>query len=588
MFTRKDIQLLFVILASFGFSLFFSACDRNIAEAPDPSASAIVSIDSFTVDNDTITEGEIVKLSWAVTGEYSKILILPDIGEVPAEDSLLIKPDHTITYTLQVFAIPGDDGAEDLGRIDQIKVTVNAAEDEVDPAADEVVIPESGIDDLVDETGTDEEPEVVAGDDDPDSEPSPDAEEEPIETAHIVSFAADETQVLWGEPLTISWEAEMTATAPLLTLNGETVSPISQTSLTAGLDGKSWTLSLTTPEGVLVDTQSVSVTATAFSSLENFEDFGSLKVSAFLPVSKTECWFASDESEIFYSEDGLATVTRETNDGIAGDIRSLAIDGDSLLYVGTTQGLYYRRLSDAQFTMIGDTAGQNTITAILPRAGDKNLLIGSEKALFEAYAVENTSDCPYDNTAGYCIVIKDFLTASPNVYRLLVDPNHSERIIILTDSGVYESEDSGGSFRKLTSLSSGLRDGTWDHNGGFLWGDTAVAEWNDEDETFESIIDLPDLIGAISSVIRMNDYLFVADASGIQADLGNGWFATGFDSKANFFWGSQQAGFLSASQLHVFTGEGRHADLTWSNQYRFFRDFGFLFPVTLEAVWQSR
>ena len=587
MFTRKHIRLSLFIQFLIGFSLVFASCDNNIAPTPDPSASAIVSIDSFTVDNETITAGDIVKLSWSVTGEYSKILILPDVGEVPAEDSLLIKPDHTITYTLQVFAIPGDDGMEDLGRIDQIKVTVNSVEAVTAvPSADETVVSEP-IPDPVDETGSGE---FAAGDSAVVTEVEPEVSEDvptESETAHIVSFSADETRLLWGEPLTISWEAQMSETAPLLVLNGEAGSPIGEQKLTAGVEGESFSLSLTTPEGVSVDSQSKNLTVAEFASPTSFGDFGNINISAFLSVSDDECWFASDEGEIFHSEDSLATVTRETNDGLAGEIRALAIDSDSNLYAGTTQGLYFRQLSDDQFTMIGDTGGQNAITAILPRTGDKNLLIGSEKALYESYAVVNTSDCPYDNTAGYCLIAKDFLTESPNIYRLLVDPNQSKRIIILSDSGVYESEDSGDSFRKLTTLPSGLQDGVWDDNGGFLWGAGSVAEWNTDDEAFDTVVDLPDLTGAISSVIRMNEYLFVADASGIWANRGKGWFDTNFAAKTNFFWGSQPTGFAASNALHVLTQDGRHSALTWPSLYRIFRDFGLRLPLKVEAVWQN-
>lgn len=84
----KIIVLLSFFIASF---IFLFGCNGITPTAPI--------INSFTADSASITEGEIITLSWTVT-DATTVTITPTVGSVALSGSTSVTPSETTTYTL--------------------------------------------------------------------------------------------------------------------------------------------------------------------------------------------------------------------------------------------------------------------------------------------------------------------------------------------------------------------------------------------------------------------------------------------------------------------------------------------------------
>lgn len=77
-------------------------------------------IDSFYVDPKNISQGQSASLTWNVTGA-TKVMIVPDIGEVPSASSKVVSPKGDTTYVLTATSVGGNSTRE-------VKISVGNAE----------------------------------------------------------------------------------------------------------------------------------------------------------------------------------------------------------------------------------------------------------------------------------------------------------------------------------------------------------------------------------------------------------------------------------------------------------------------------
>lgn len=68
---------------------------------------------SFTADPPTAAPNTAVTLNWSIENEVDSLIITPDVGDVTGQDSIVVQPTETTTYTLTVTNFAGSDVAEE-------------------------------------------------------------------------------------------------------------------------------------------------------------------------------------------------------------------------------------------------------------------------------------------------------------------------------------------------------------------------------------------------------------------------------------------------------------------------------------------
>lgn len=351
----------------------------------------------------------------------------------------------------------------------------------------------------------------------------------------VVSFTVNPySNLIYGEPYILEWSVN---NADSVALDG---SPDE-----SGRSEKTATGS-TSHTLTVVDTHGNEKSYTKSITTAKFGSSGSFLSGAPSDIVATATdgeYFLVTSSAVYQSADYLETVTAiatKGQNGLGGDIKSFAKSEDGRIYVGTSNGLYYRPAADSSddFVMIASTTdedGNDTdVTGIITQGSDKNLVFTTEHIMFAIVPCEDWPDghCLDEKTFEGRTSKEEYLDDKMDFYGIVVNGEDADNAWLFTSAGVYETTNAGDDFED-TALPDDVESGFWTNkNEGLIWTDSSVYKVEEDDGTlsYEKIEELDNMDG-INFAVESGGRYFVATDNGVAATydndaVGNGRFWT--------------------------------------------------------------
>jgi hypothetical protein len=418
----------------------------------------------------------------------------------------------------------------------------------------------------------------------------------------VVSFSVNPySNLIYGEPYVLEWSVN---NANSVSLDGSP-DESGRSEKTAG-EASSHTLTVVDTHGN-EESYKKPISTAQFSSAASFM---SSAPSAIVTTATDGEYFLVTSGAVYQSLDYLETATEVVTqgaNGLSGSITAFAKSEDGRIYVGTSNGLYYRATIDdaAGFINIGSTIDEDDndtdVTGIITQGSDKNLVVTTEHIMFAIEPCETWDDghCLDEKTFEGRTTKEEYLEDEIEFYGAVVNGQDSDNAWLFTSAGVYETTNSGDSFES-TTLPDDAESGFWTNgNKGLVWTDSTVykAEEDDGSLSYEKIEEL-DNMDSINFAVESGGRYFVATDEGVAAtydndDLGKGHFWTNLTSATGILVGwknttesekSESDGgtkidfgnFMASLQIQSVTGlsgldyqlnailnDGKKAKLTW-------------------------
>lgn len=296
-------------------------------------------------------------------------------------------------------------------------------------------------------------------------------------------------------------------------------------------------------------------------------------------IADGEYYFIS-ASKIYHTTDYGVTTPAFSVSGLEGEYKSMAVDTEGNLYVGTSEGLFMATVDTTIFTRIYNAYGFS-INAIYPRSTE-SILIGDDEMLLEVFP--ESRGCEYDGTTieitnGYCFLFYNFgdrdsfgeYNSNPlKVYKFIAKRGGSSKVVIITNDGTFYSDDGGDNFdTEIDPITNGI----WlDSDNAYFWynkNDHADYEdaqeshgiWYYEDGDFKEL-GQESFVKNIKDVFTIDGKIFVATENGIFYKYNDEWLQSDLGSNVNYLMGYKSFESYTYS-LFGFDSDGNKYELDW-------------------------